>query len=74
MPPITEIVDFLFHKFSRDRLLCAIQVHETVLPVSLAELRTRFEWSTLRVYELNAPGQNHGLLLGSKGGAPQMAL
>lgn len=70
MPPITEIVDFLFHKFSRDRLLCAIQVHETVLPASMAELRTRFEWSTLRVYELNVRGQNHGLLLGSKGWAP----
>jgi hypothetical protein len=70
MPPITEIVDFLFHQFSRDRLLCAIQVHETVLPVSMAELRTRFEWSMLRVYELNVRGQNHGLLLGSKGWAP----
>ena len=70
VPPITEIVDFLFHQFSRDRLLCAIQVHETVLPASMAELRTRFEWSTLRVYELNARGQNHGLLLGSKGWAP----
>jgi hypothetical protein len=23
MPPITEIVDFLFHEFSRDRFLCA---------------------------------------------------
>ena len=63
-------MDFLFHKFSRDRLLCAIQVHETVLPASMAELRTRFEWSTLRVYELNVRGQNHGLLLGSKGWAP----
>ena len=70
MPPITEIVDFLFHEFSRDSLLCAIQVHETVLPASVAELRTRFEWSTLRVYELNVRGQNHGLLLGSKGWAP----
>ena len=69
-PPITEIVDFLFHKFSRDHLLCAIQVHETVLPASMAELRTRFEWSTLRVYELNVRGQNHGLLLGSNGWAP----
>jgi len=70
MPPITEIVDFLFHRFSRDRFLCAIQVHETVLPASMAELRTRFEWSTLRVYELNVRGQNHGLLLGSKGWTP----
>jgi len=68
-PPVAEIVDFLFHKFSQDRVLCAIQVHEVVLPVSMAELRARFEWSTLRVYELNAPGQNHGILLGTRGWA-----
>ena len=69
-PPIVEVVDFLHHKFSRNRLLCAIQVHENVLPVSMAELRARFNWSTLRVYELNAPGQNHGVLLGTRGWAP----
>lgn len=69
-PPITEIVDFLLEKFSRGRLLCAIQVYEIVLPVSLTELKGRFEWSTRRVYELNAPGQNHGILLGTKGWAP----
>jgi hypothetical protein len=66
-PPITEIVDFLLHRFSQTRVLCAIQVYEIVLPVSLAELRARFDWSTLRVYELNAAGQNHGILLGTKG-------
>ena len=69
-PPITEIVDFLLHRFSQTRVLCAIQVYEIVLPVSLAELRARFDWSTLRVYELNAAGQNHGILLGTKGWAP----
>ena len=69
-PAITEIVDFLLHKFSEDRLLCAIQVHEIVVPVSMAELSSRFEWSTRRVYELNVPGQNHGILLGTKGWAP----
>jgi hypothetical protein len=69
-PPITEIVDVLFHAFSRNPLLCAIQVHEIVLPVSLAEVRARFEWSGLRVYELNTPGQNHGILLGSRGWTP----
>ena len=69
-PPTTEIVDFLLHRFSQNRLLCAIQVYEVVLPVSMAELRARFDWSTRRIYELNMPGQNHGILLGTKGWAP----
>jgi hypothetical protein len=29
----------------------------------LAELEAHFDWSRLRVYELNALGQNHGILL-----------
>ena len=69
-PPITEIVDFLLYRFSQNRLLCAIQVYEIVLPVSVTELRGRFDWSTLRIYDLNMPGQNHGILLGTKGWAP----
>ena len=69
-PPITQIVDFLLHRFPKNRLLCVIQVFEVVLPSSMAELRARFDWSTLRIYELNAPGQNHGILLGTKGWAP----
>lgn len=69
-PPITEIVDFLRDRFGQNRLLCAIQVYETVDPSSLAELRPRFDWSTLRVYGLNAPGENHGILLGTRGWVP----
>src|SRR5262249_55092693 len=37
-PPITEIVDFLIHRFEQNRLLCAIQIYETVVPASLVEL------------------------------------
>ena len=69
-PPIAEIVDVLLDRFSESRLLCAIQVHEIVDPGSMAEVRSRFEWSSPRVYELNAPGQNSGILLGTKGWAP----
>jgi hypothetical protein len=69
-PPVIEIVDFLLHRFSQNRLLCAIQVFEVVLPVSMSELRARFDWSTLRIYELNVSGQNHGVLLGTKGWVP----
>jgi len=69
-PPIVEIVDVLAARFGDHRLLCAIQVHETVEPASLAELTPRFDWSALRVYHLNAPGENHGVLLGTRGWAP----
>jgi hypothetical protein len=69
-PPITDIVDFLLHRFSRNHLLCVIQVCEIVVPVSMVEVRARFDWSTVRIYELNVRGQNHGILLGTKGWAP----
>ncbi len=68
--PITDIVDFLLHRFSLHRLLCVIQVYEIVAPVSMVEVRARFDWSTVRIYELNVRGQNHGILLGTKGWAP----
>jgi hypothetical protein len=69
-PPILEIVDLLFNAFTQNRLLCAVQVYEAVDVASLAQLKSRFDWSTLRIYALNASGQNHGILLGSKRWAP----
>jgi hypothetical protein len=69
-PPIAEIVDLLLHRFAQSRLLFAVQIYEIVDPVSMAEVRARFEWSTVRVYELNTPGQRPGILLGTKGWAP----
>jgi len=69
-PPIREVVDFLIRRFAQNRLLCAIQVYETTEPVSLAELKERFDWAAVRIYGLNAPGENHGLLLGTHGWVP----
>lgn len=69
-PPITEIVDFMVDKLPQNHLLCVIQVYEMVLPASLAELKARFDWSTQRAYELNTPGQNHGILVGAKHWVP----
>jgi len=69
-PPISGIVDFLFGRFKENQLLCAIQVHETVDRMSLTELTSRFDWSTRRIYGLNAPGENHGILLGTRGWVP----
>jgi len=70
MPPISEIVDFLISIAGRCPLLCAIQVYETLDPASVSELIPRFSWSTKRMYGLNAPGQNHGLLVGTRGWVP----
>ena len=69
-PPITEIVADLQHTFASKRLLCAIQVYEVIDSDSLAELQSRFDWSALRIYDLNLPGQNHGVFLGTKGWVP----
>jgi len=66
VPPVIEIVDVLLRRFKANLLLFAVQVYEVVHPGSLAELAKRFDWSALRIYELNAPGQNHGILLGTK--------
>jgi hypothetical protein len=69
-PPITEIVDFLIGIAGKNPLLCAIQVYETFDPASLAELIPRFSWSAKRMYGLNAPGQNHGLFMGTRRWVP----
>jgi hypothetical protein len=68
-PPIGELVDVLIKRFT-DGLLCAIQVYEHVDSVSLAEIETRFDWSELRIYDFNSPGENHGILLATKGWVP----
>jgi 16S rRNA G966 N2-methylase RsmD len=70
MPPITEIIDLLARTFKPNRLLCAIQVYEMINQSSLAETKARFDWSALRIYSLNSPGQNHGILLGTNGWTP----
>ena len=69
-PPIVEIIDFLVRRLGERPLVCAIQVYESVDPASLVDVKARFAWSVQRVYSLNAPGLNHGLLLGTLGWVP----
>jgi len=71
-PPITEIVDLLVDIVGKNPLLCAIQVYETLVAASLAELTPRFSWSAQLMYGLNAPGQNHGILMGTRGWVPRV--
>jgi predicted RNA methylase len=67
LPPIIDIVDQTVALFDAHKLLFAIQIHETVVSDSLTDLSSRFQWCALRAYDINAPGQNHGLLLGTCG-------
>lgn len=71
-PPVFDIVNLLFGSFTSNRILCAIQVYERLNAASLGELESCFDWSALSVYAMNAPGQNHGVLLGSKHWRPQV--
>lgn len=69
-PPVAEILDLLVQRFPRTALLLAIQVYEKVEPASLSELTARCDWWAQHIYELNEAGQNHGVLLATRGWAP----
>jgi hypothetical protein len=72
-PPIVEIIDILCSAFASRRLLFAIQVHETVDAASLTDVEARLDWSVVRIHVLDAPGSNHGILLGGKRWVPRAA-
>lgn len=66
-PPVAEVINTTTGLLGTSKLLFAVQVHEAVEPASLAELTVRFPWSAMTVYDINASGQNHGLLLATWG-------
>jgi len=69
-PPVREIVDLMEGTFEQNKILYAIQIYEFFEPQSIEELKQRFDWSALRFYEINEPGKNHGILLGTRGWSP----
>jgi len=69
-PPVEGIVDFLVDRFAANRLLCAIQLFQKTDQVSIDDLTVRFDWSAVHLYNVNPPGQNHGVLLGTSGWVP----
>lgn len=69
-PPVAGIVDLIAGTFPRHNVLLAVQVYENVVPDSLADLTSRCDWSLLKTYDIDAPGKNHGLLLGTLGWTP----
>ena len=70
-PPITEVIDGIARQFATHTILFATQVYEKVSAFSLSQLQAGFDWTELRVYDLNKKGRNHGILLGTKGWMPR---
>jgi predicted RNA methylase len=69
-PSIREVIEQVVRRFSQHKMLFTIQVYEKVSVSSLNGIRTRLDWTELRIYDINERGRNHGVLLGTKGWAP----
>jgi hypothetical protein len=65
-PPVSEIMDYFDQLYADQPLLYVTQVCERLEAESLAEVEARFAWSDLRIYDLDDPGMNHGILLGGR--------
>lgn len=69
-PAVCAVVELVARTFPAHRIVVATQIHEKIVRDSLDELAARFDWSTHTTYDLDAPGRNHGLLLGTLGWRP----
>jgi hypothetical protein len=58
-------VDDFERVYSDSPILYLIEVHERLVPGPLAELRARFEWSEVSIYDIAGPTGRHGVLLGT---------
>ncbi len=69
-PPVAAIIAHLRQTWGSRPLLIAVQVFEQVQQDSLAEVTAQLTWSALKIYDINAAGHNHGVLLGTSGWSP----
>jgi len=69
-PPITDIINDFERIYKDNRILYVTQVHQNIEPLSLEKVRNRFDWSDLRIYDINVEGMRHGILLGSNRWTP----
>ena len=65
-PPILEIVHDFEQVYGAQPVLYVTEVHEVNEPKSLKAVESAFEWSELRIYDVNVPGLQHGVLLGTR--------
>jgi hypothetical protein len=70
-PPVLDVVRAFRQRFAQ-RTLFAIQTFERLASGCVDELRAHFDWSQLRTFDLNRPGENHGLLMGTSAWTPTL--
>ena len=70
-PPISEVIERVARQFPMHKILFATQLYEKVNAPSLAQLQTQVDWNELHIYDISERGQNHGILLGTRGWAPR---
>src|SRR5262249_9096971 len=65
-PPILEIVRDFEQAYRSQPVLYVTEVHEVNEPAALKAVEAEFAWTDLRIYDVNVPGLQHGILLGSQ--------
>jgi hypothetical protein len=65
-PPILEIVRDFEQVYGSQPVLYATEVHEVNEPAALRAVESVFDWTDLRIYDVNVPGLQHGILLGTR--------
>jgi hypothetical protein len=66
-PPILDIVADFDQVYGSQPVLYVSEVHEVNEPTSLKAVEAAFDWADLRIYDVNVPGLQHGILLGTRG-------
>ncbi len=69
-PPVPDIVDGFESVYNGNPILYVTQVHQKIVPESLADLTRRFDWSDVRIYDINVEGMKHGIVLGTNRWTP----
>jgi hypothetical protein len=70
-PAITLVIEQIAQRFQKHKILFATQVYEKVNAASMTQIQSQLHWTKLSIYDINEAGRNHGILLGTKGWAPQ---
>src|SRR5580704_12361824 len=65
-PPVLEIVRDFEQVYGSQPVLYVTEVHEVNDPTALKAVEAAFDWTGLRIYDVNVPGLQHGILLGTR--------
>jgi hypothetical protein len=65
-PPVLEIVQDFEQVYGSQPVLYVTEVHEVNEPIALNAVEAAFDWTDLRIYDVNVSGLEHGILLGTR--------